>query len=100
MGKTLLLRVLPVLLASFAAGQNQITVERDVAVKMRDGVVLHADIYRPKTEGRFPVLLQRTPYNKDGEVDPTAVRRAAPNLPGCSLRQAAFRSHKCGEACP
>lgn len=36
---------------------------------MRDGVVLRADIYRPKADGRFPVLLQRTPYNKVGGND-------------------------------
>src|SRR5213592_4359482 len=66
---TLLFRVLLVLLATLAAGQNEVTVERNVPVKMRDGVVLHADIYRPKADGRFPVLLQRTPYNKDGEVE-------------------------------
>jgi hypothetical protein len=36
---------------------------------MRDGAVLRADIYRPKEEGRFPVLLQRTPYNKSNEDD-------------------------------
>ena len=66
MGKTSLLRIVLVLFASLAAAQNEITVERDVPVKMRDGVVLHADIYRPKIDGRFPVLLQRTPYNKDG----------------------------------
>jgi putative CocE/NonD family hydrolase len=44
-------------------------VERDVKVAMRDGVILHADIFRPKQEGRYPVLLQRTPYNKSGEAD-------------------------------
>jgi hypothetical protein len=33
---------------------------------MRDGTVLRADIYRPQASGRFPVLLQRTPYNKAG----------------------------------
>src|SRR5437773_5556074 len=66
---TLLFRVLLVLLATLAAGQNEVAVERNVPVKMRDGVVLHADIYRPKTDGRFPVLLQRTPYNKDREVE-------------------------------
>jgi len=43
-----------------------VTVERSVAVKMRDGTVLRADIYRPKTEGTFPVLLERTPYDKNG----------------------------------
>jgi len=69
MGKTLLFRLLLVLFASLAAAQNEVTVERDVPVKMRDGIVLHADIYRPKTEGKYPVLLQRTPYNKDGGVE-------------------------------
>src|SRR4030065_397184 len=36
---------------------------------MRDGVVLRADIYRPKADGKFPVLLQRTPYDRRGAVD-------------------------------
>ena len=43
-------------------------VEHSVAMKTRDGVTLRADIYRPATEGKYPVLLQRTPYNKDGAV--------------------------------
>jgi ribose transport system substrate-binding protein len=30
--------------------------------EMRDGVTLQADIYRPKAEGKFLVLLVRTPY--------------------------------------
>ena len=29
--------------------------------------MLRADVYRPDTPGRYPVLLQRTPYAKDGE---------------------------------
>jgi uncharacterized protein len=41
-----------------------ITYEHDVKVVMRDGVVLRADIYRPSADGKFPVLLQRTPYDK------------------------------------
>lgn len=36
----------------------------NVRVKMRDGVELSADITRPDAEGRFPVILTRTPYNK------------------------------------
>jgi uncharacterized protein len=47
----------------------EVTVEHGVAAKMRDGVVLRADIYRPKTDGKFPVLLERTPYDKRGGVD-------------------------------
>lgn len=36
---------------------------------MRDGVVLYADVYRPDAPGQFPVILERTPYNKDGGFD-------------------------------
>src|SRR5712671_6354577 len=50
--------------AVIAAENYEITVERNVAAKMRDGVTLRADIYRPKAEGRYPVLLVRTPYDK------------------------------------
>ena len=43
--------------------------QRDVMITMGDGVELATDIYFPATrgqraEGRFPVLLERTPYNK------------------------------------
>jgi putative CocE/NonD family hydrolase len=55
--------------AALAAERYEVTIERGVAVKMRDGVILRADIYRPKGEGKFPVLLQRTPYDKRGGVD-------------------------------
>jgi len=43
----------------------QVVVERSVAMKTRDGVTLRADIYRPSGDGAYPVLLTRTPYNKD-----------------------------------
>ncbi len=42
-----------------------IQVEKDVPVAMRDGTVLMTDVYRPAAADRFPVLLQRTPYNKE-----------------------------------
>jgi putative CocE/NonD family hydrolase len=31
---------------------------------MRDGVKLYTDLYRPAREGKFPVLIVRTPYGK------------------------------------
>ncbi len=55
-------------LAAAAAEHYDVTVERNVAAKMRDGVTLRADIYRPKAEGKFPVLLVRTPYDKTGSM--------------------------------
>ena len=55
--------------AQGAEGKYQATVQRGVAAKMRDGATLRADIYRPKAEGKFPVLLVRTPYDKTGEMN-------------------------------
>ena len=36
----------------------------DVAVPMRDGTVLRADVWLPEPGGRFPTLVYRTPYGK------------------------------------
>ena len=68
----------PGLLAQQALGPGgesgaryEITVSKDVMVPMRDGVRLATDIYRPVLNGalvagKFPAILERTPYNKDG----------------------------------
>src|SRR5262249_38261811 len=68
--------------ASTITGQTlksyEFTVEYSVDVKMRDGVTLRADIYRPKTEEKLPVLLTRTPYDKSRTwVTPFAHKAAA-----------------------
>jgi putative CocE/NonD family hydrolase len=44
---------------------NNITIEQNVPAKMRDGVTLNADVYRPAGAGQYPVLLTRLPYGKD-----------------------------------
>jgi putative CocE/NonD family hydrolase len=46
------------------APQPRIVVDRDVAVPMRDGVLLRVDVYRPDDGQRHPVILTRTPYDK------------------------------------
>lgn len=43
----------------------QVKIEKDVAAAMRDGIKLFANIYRPDADGKFPVILIRTPYNKE-----------------------------------
>ncbi len=45
---------------------NEPAMEANVAVPMRDGVILRADIFRPAKPGKYPVLMMRTPYNKNG----------------------------------
>ncbi len=41
-----------------------VTADQNVAMPMRDGTLLYADVYRPSGGGRYPVLLQRLPYGK------------------------------------
>ena len=38
--------------------------EYDVAVTLRDGVKLYVDIFRPKADGNYPVVLAWAPYGK------------------------------------
>ena len=47
-----------------------VTLMRDIMVPMRDGVKLATDVYLPAVDGKalpgkLPVILERTPYNKD-----------------------------------
>lgn len=51
-------------LAPVPAPADSIAIDRDVAIPMRDGVVLKGDVYRPPGDGPFPVLVFRTPYGK------------------------------------
>jgi putative CocE/NonD family hydrolase len=44
--------------------QPEVIVQRGVPMKTRDGVTLFADIYRPNSPGKFPLILMRTPYDK------------------------------------
>jgi predicted acyl esterase len=41
------------------------TIDRDVAVPMRDGLRLFANLYRPAVEHSCPVIMSVTPYGKD-----------------------------------
>lgn len=43
---------------------KNIIVDRNIDVRMRDGTLLRADMYRPTTDEPLPVLLNRTPYGK------------------------------------
>lgn len=66
-----LLTALVLLPARWASSQilsELVRVEGRVPVTMRDGVKLYADIYRPRREEKFPVLVVRTPYGvqRDG----------------------------------
>ncbi len=44
--------------------QSDILVERDVAIPVRDGTILYADIFRPTGEEKVPAMLNSTPFGK------------------------------------
>ena len=55
-----------------AFADDDVVIERDVMIPMRDGILLATDFYRPAVNGiavdeRLPVLLTRTPYSKSRE---------------------------------
>ncbi len=43
---------------------HPVVVEKNLPMRARDGVTLYADVYRPAAQGRYPVLVIRTPYDK------------------------------------
>ena len=50
-------------------GESKVVLEKNVMVPMRDGVRLATDVFRPDAPGRYPVLVTRGPYGKDGYVN-------------------------------
>ena len=57
-------------MAAGSQPQYRVAVHKDVPFQTRDGVTLRADVYRPDADGRFPVLLTRLPYDKNGRQRP------------------------------
>ena len=51
---------------SLSKPQYETVHEKNLEVPMRDGTILRANVTRPKAEGQFPGVLERTPYNKEG----------------------------------
>ena len=49
--------------------QDEIRLDRDVAVPLADGTIVYVDIYRPKSNARVPAITAWTPFGKRcGEV--------------------------------
>ncbi len=48
-----------------SAPKYDVKLEHGVEVPMRDGSKLATDVYLPQAEGKFPVILVRTPYQKE-----------------------------------
>lgn len=48
---------------------EEVICDSNVEVPMRDGVRLECDVVRPRTPGKYPVLVVRSPYGRDAYVD-------------------------------
>ena len=77
---SLLLLLFAISISLFSQQQNDIyqkleaiaIIDQKVMMPMRDGIRLATDIYRPKGNGKVPIVFSRTPYNfntwGDGEM--------------------------------
>jgi putative CocE/NonD family hydrolase len=45
-------------------GEPPMQLDRDLIARARDGIGLATDLYRPDGSGTFPLILERTPYDK------------------------------------
>ena len=48
--------------------RNEIVIERNLLIPMKDGASLSADLYRPAGTGKFPALMSFYPYHKDDMI--------------------------------
>lgn len=52
-----------------------LVVEEDVPIPMRDGLHLAANVYRPDSPGRYPVIMSFTVFGKDGAATTSSGRK-------------------------
>jgi predicted acyl esterase len=65
--------------SSVSQPRHEIVIEKDVEVPVRDGARLRADVFRPKSGGRFPVIVNLGSYQKDKLWVPPADLEEKPN---------------------
>lgn len=79
---------------------NGVRMVGDVAVTMRDGVRLSADLYLPEAAGPFPTVLLRTPYDNNTEPNIQKGRRLAGYGYACVIQDCRGRYDSEGEYYP
>lgn len=63
-------------------GNQEMIMEKDVPIKMRDGITIYVNVFRPDRQGKFPVVMSMDPYNKDGLPPYAILRPVWPTLGG------------------
>ena len=60
--------------------EHAMLIERDLAVKLRDGTTIYANVFRPADEKPAPPIIAWTPYGKHIPFDPRRFPWASPLL--------------------
>ncbi|WP_206681347.1 CocE/NonD family hydrolase [Actinomadura sp. J1-007] len=87
----------PTVSAARQAGPCAVDKQADVPDRMRDGTVLSADVYRPRTSEKVPVVLMRTQYGKNGPPNQPG-RFLSPR--GCRPSATSWWSRTCAGSTP
>lgn len=65
---------------SIQYGNQEMIMEKDVAVPMSDGAVLYVNVIRPNKPGKFPVVMSADTYGKDNKPNITNMGSLWPTL--------------------
>lgn len=61
-------------------GNQEMIMEKDVTVEIKDGEKLYVNIFRPNKEGQFPVVMSADTYGKDNKPKITNMGANWPTL--------------------
>ena len=51
-----------------APAGHKMALDKDVEIRLRDGGIVRADVYRPQAAGKYPALMTYGPYGKDSHI--------------------------------
>ena len=71
-----------IIVATMHYGHKRMVLEKDVAVALRDGTVVYANVFRPSEAGRFPVVVSFDVYGKDSIHVAAAMPAGGPDTLG------------------
>ncbi|MBA2681486.1 MAG: CocE/NonD family hydrolase, partial [Ktedonobacteraceae bacterium] len=69
-----------IVVATVHYGHQEMIMEKDVPVLMRDGITLYVNVFRPDKPGTFPVVMSADAYGKDTKAFFEAVRPLWPTI--------------------
>jgi predicted acyl esterase len=65
---------------AISESKYKVIVERDVKVKMSDGIELNADIFRPDSDEKFPAIFGFHPYDQVSQTAPMKISSFSTNF--------------------